>query len=923
MPIALLALLSGVPALIYEVVWTREAALLVGSQVEAISVVIVAFFGGLALGARGLGPLADRVASPLRLYGMLEIAAAGLAALSLPALRVLGGRAAAAGGTSLVLAATCALILPVTFLLGATLPALLRSAVRAPGVSARLAGWIVGANTAGSVVGVGMAVLLIPKIGLRSTALGAVCAAATIGGVAFVLGRTASPPADRDARAAGPAARVALAAAGAAGVTTLGYEILATRLAMLQLGSSLHAWGLVLACFLVGLATGNAALARRASRTLAPERDLGWIEIGAAAALASGLLALRPALASPAAGLVPGALCRVIAGCLAPAFLMGGAFPFLVRLGVREERIGASFGAVSAVNTAGGILGALLAPFALLPALGPMRGALVCAGLNALLGVFFLSRGGIGARRIVLRLGLAASCALPPAVLVLAIGSPPRPRIIYVDHGAQATAVVTQLGGRRDLIVDGDPEASTAGNARRTEELLAVLPILLHPDPRSFLELGLGSGITLGTAARFPLEHIACMEISPSVIRAARYFVPDNGDVTRRPGVRIVRGDVRSLLPRHRDRHDVVAANTLHPWSLGATGLYSLEYFGRIARALRPGGIAAQWLPAEQIGAESLILILRTFFEVFPEGGVWWAARSLIAIGSDAQLELGAASAERVERRLRAAGIAPGGLRIADASELEARWLADASSVRAALGPGAVLVDDRPLLEELAARRRSTLREAELFSVLLRVAREGVRRGSGTSAVLFWLESLEARAIGETARAKARETLAEAAGATWVRRARAERTAQEGLTELSEDRLDVAARYFGEALADDPSQRDARFGLAEIALREEGTREASAELRRLLDAHPGDAEAWNQLGVVLHKQGDLQGAVDAFEAALRANPFFPEALANAGMLEARRGDLESARARLERLRAISPLGALEEERALARVLGGR
>ena len=51
----LLAFLSGVPALVYEIVWTREVALLAGSQVEAISVVLVAFFGGLALGARVLG----------------------------------------------------------------------------------------------------------------------------------------------------------------------------------------------------------------------------------------------------------------------------------------------------------------------------------------------------------------------------------------------------------------------------------------------------------------------------------------------------------------------------------------------------------------------------------------------------------------------------------------------------------------------------------------------------------------------------------------------------------------------------------------------------------------------------------------------------------------------------------------------------
>ena len=77
-----LALLSGVPALLYEVVWAREVALLAGSQVEVISAVLVAFFGGLALGAALLGNVADRTAAPLRLYARLEAAAAGLAALS-------------------------------------------------------------------------------------------------------------------------------------------------------------------------------------------------------------------------------------------------------------------------------------------------------------------------------------------------------------------------------------------------------------------------------------------------------------------------------------------------------------------------------------------------------------------------------------------------------------------------------------------------------------------------------------------------------------------------------------------------------------------------------------------------------------------------------------------------------------------------
>ena len=58
------------------------------------------------------------------------------------------------------------------------------------------------------------------------------------------------------------------------------------------------------------------------------------------------------------------------ASVLPAAFLMGGAFPFFVRLAVRDPQLATAFGQVSAANTAGGIVGALLAPFALLPLLG-------------------------------------------------------------------------------------------------------------------------------------------------------------------------------------------------------------------------------------------------------------------------------------------------------------------------------------------------------------------------------------------------------------------------------------------------------------------------------------------------------------------------------------------------------------------------
>ena len=70
-------------------VWTREIALLGGSQIEAISVVLVAFFGGLAAGANHFGRVADRAALPLRLFGLLEMTAGLLAVVSTLALRAL------------------------------------------------------------------------------------------------------------------------------------------------------------------------------------------------------------------------------------------------------------------------------------------------------------------------------------------------------------------------------------------------------------------------------------------------------------------------------------------------------------------------------------------------------------------------------------------------------------------------------------------------------------------------------------------------------------------------------------------------------------------------------------------------------------------------------------------------------------------
>src|SRR5215813_11132512 len=73
--------LSGATGLIYEVLWARMLGLVFGATTLAISTVLAAFMGGLALGSALAGRLATRVKKPLRTYGLMEIGIAAYAVL--------------------------------------------------------------------------------------------------------------------------------------------------------------------------------------------------------------------------------------------------------------------------------------------------------------------------------------------------------------------------------------------------------------------------------------------------------------------------------------------------------------------------------------------------------------------------------------------------------------------------------------------------------------------------------------------------------------------------------------------------------------------------------------------------------------------------------------------------------------------------
>ena len=71
--VGLCFIFSGATGLIYEVLWARMLGLVFGATTLAVSTVLAAFMGGLAVGSALAGRLAPRIRKPLSTYGWMEI----------------------------------------------------------------------------------------------------------------------------------------------------------------------------------------------------------------------------------------------------------------------------------------------------------------------------------------------------------------------------------------------------------------------------------------------------------------------------------------------------------------------------------------------------------------------------------------------------------------------------------------------------------------------------------------------------------------------------------------------------------------------------------------------------------------------------------------------------------------------------------
>ena len=839
------------------------------------------------------------------------------------------------GGASFALTRVVFALLIVTIpavAMGATLPLVIRWHAGSVARAGRDTGLLYAANTIGAATGAVLSgFVLLPAVGIRMTTVAGIGLNIVSAGLAWrLVGRRVE---ERGARgeeqgarhddvarhrnkprhsrlatrqpsplAPRPSPLIPMIALAVSGCVSLILQVAWTRILALVLGPTTFAFSAMVTTFIAGIALG-ALLGGWASKS----RATPWLL--AACLLLSGLAAAAAATWAPSVPLVvadavaaPDASfatvvrlqSALIAALMLPMTIaFGAAFPLAVALVAHDENaLSRDVAYVYAANTTGAIAGALAGGFVLVPWLGLQNTVRVAATLAAagFAAVALMHAG----RRVapasvavaVTALALAALTLMPPWDReILSSGAykyapymdgPYRDallragQLLYYREGASATVSVRETTGSRSLAIDGKVDASNGGDML-TQRLLAHLPLLLHPAPRDVAIIGLGSGVTLGSALRHPIARADMLEISPEVVAASRFFERENHAALADRRTRLIVGDGRSHLAFTRRQYDVIISEPSNPWMAGVAALFTREFFDAAKARLAAGGVMCQWAHAYDISDNDLRSIVATFRAVFPHASLWLAGDAdVLLVGS---LEPVGMKLMGIREAWSRAGVAP------DLAEVGVR-------------------NPETLLTMLAA---------EGAGLTDYVKGAAIQRDDRMSLEFSGPRSIYGRSTHDNA-ARLRQLAARAPMPAIVRTAwKAPSTpANRGAMHLRAEAFRAAFDDFERALAHNHADGETVDGLLRAAAGARRLQDGESILKNLLARNPTHVHAATAISRLLAARGDFPAAAEALRPLFaRPNPDVA-AIGQLASIFADAGDTESLTAVVRDLERVAP-----------------
>ncbi len=664
---------SGCAGLIYESVWSHYLGLYLGHAAYAQTLTLAIFMGGMTLGAFGISRYIHKIGNALMGYAVAEfvLGIAGLLFHVIYTNFVDFSYATAFPGLESPLLITiykwtsgALLILPQSIILGSTFPLLCSALIRREGQGiGKHISILYFTNSIGAAAGALLATfMLIPAIGMPGAMLTSGIMNLAIAVVTYYVSKQPEPAAEAeettDDSDATRLTAIALIAAAITGAVSFMYEIAWIRMLNLVLGTSLHAFEIMLSAFIAGLALGGWWIRNRIDQIPDLLRFTGQVQVFMGLAAIS-TLALYVESFNWVAALLNEALLRTDTGyffynlatslisglIMIPAtFCAGMTLPLLTTHLIRRRHNESAIGRVYASNTIGAICGIMFAVHIGMTTFG-LKWLIIVAGvIDVGLGIYLILYSGRSLKWVSLPSRVIAVCLVGLATLSFVTELTPSrlasgtfryaraelpDKVVFYKDGKTASISVQEISHNTiSISTNGKPDASLRINLddesgpTRSDEvtmgMAGLIALLIDPEIKDVANIGFGSGLTSHFLLSIPsLDTLDSIEIEPAMVEGARMFMSRNYLAYDDPRSSIHYDDAKTFFAAQQKKYDAIISEPSNPWVIGVGNLFTLEFYHHIQRYLKDDGVLVQWLQLYEISLPTLLTALNALDQSF------------------------------------------------------------------------------------------------------------------------------------------------------------------------------------------------------------------------------------------------------------------------------------------------------------------
>ncbi len=455
--------------------------------------------------------------------------------------------------------------------------------------------------------------------------------------------------------------------AGITGLTSFVYEIVWIRLLSLLMGSSSHSFDQMLSAFILGLAIGSAVSGKLLKKDSLVVLSLAQIFMGFFALCTlyfykpfwEGMNIANQIFNTTNDGYVCWSIFKYALSILwmvPTSFFAGMTLPLITLILTRAFKSEAPIGKVYGWNTVGSILGSAGGGLLLLPLL-QLKGSLVLAAvLDFMIGFILLVIYRKKFRYSVLFYVMTAIMILPSFFVnfdphMITSGAfrafknlHPDEKIVVRD-GKTATISFHESDVHYYVKTNGKADASMSKNRERpiegdelTQAATAFMPMAMKDKPYDAAMVGFGSGMGAHYLLADPLvRDFDCVEIEEEMMNLARGFYPWNARGYDDPRIHIFIDDAQTFFLTNRRKYDLMISVPSNPWVSGVASLFSHEFYSKMRRYMKPGGLWVQWIQTYEFNDLLFLNILKALDITFPYVSLYKAPEEpdIIIVASD------------------------------------------------------------------------------------------------------------------------------------------------------------------------------------------------------------------------------------------------------------------------------------------------